>query len=142
MKKLEIIRHLASPNDPSYFLPRLNVEATLQAIIDRVNELSEEMEKAPVMGESTTLPPATYGTQGTIRQKRLLEGNNDENFVNGMKLNGSKHDFDGETTKRFKAEDVIIKPIYEGFKDTYYMVGTVYRTKAEAEAARDLLLNL
>ncbi len=44
-----------------------------------------------------------------------------------------------EKPKRFKAGEVIIKPIYEGMKDTYYMVGTVHSTEAEAQAALEKL---
>ena len=93
----------------------VDIEATLQAIIDRVNELSE-MANNPLY-----TVPDDFKWEGKIEPGSI------------RKLVPPKH---------FKAGEVIIKPIYEGMRDTYYMVGTVHSSEAEAQAALELLLNL
>ena len=108
MKKLAIIKRAMPPGIPYVRGEEIELEATLQALCDAVNELSE--------------PRKLYCD------------------VKDCKSKGRPHGHGGnETLKRFEADGVIV--LRHGFSpEEWSLVG--FKTKAEAQAALELLLNL
>jgi len=116
MKPLELQYNTIHDTDGGIALSQLNVEATLQTIIDRVNDISAIVE--PKIIATTVTSYDEFGLKGTIAK------------------------IGATPIKKFKAEDIAIHEMYAKTLDYELRMSKSYSTLEEAEAARDYLLNL